>query len=124
MQRTRLGLAVLAIAVAAVGAATRGGGDDRPATQARGATSGGAFAPCRAGRGGGGYRIRVAGTSCRTARAALPRMLAGEPVTIRRRERVHVNGDGWSCLVQALGALRASQVACVRGRQLIVYRVA
>ncbi len=52
-------------------------------------------------------------------------MLGREPaVIVRKGERVYKNDDGWSCLVQGVRAAQFSQVVCVRGEQMIVYRVA
>jgi hypothetical protein len=96
----------------------------------------GAPAPFRAcGVRSGGYRLRAAHIGCQAASRVVRhfravRMLGefrfrdpdAEPVAISREVVWRVAG-GWDCLAQALPAVRVTQFLCVRGGQVLLWRM-
>jgi hypothetical protein len=95
------------------------------------------FRWCRAGPQGGGYHIRAVGISCakvaktihrlglfRTTRALARRTQRDPDAGLRRvTEVVWRTTGGWTCLAQPVPRNQVTQFLCVRGRQVLLYRV-
>jgi hypothetical protein len=125
MTRKRLGLGAVAVSALAVVVVTltAGGSPARPSATANQT----AFQPCRPGKLGGGYRVRINGISCREVRRLLPKMFAGaKRIERRESESVYRTRRGFTCLVQAgpAAAPPYTVILCVRQDQTIFYRAA
>jgi hypothetical protein len=129
MRLVAIGFVLAAAAVAALSAT---GGESGSAASREPGTA--TFRACRVES--GGYRLRASGLPCAAAARAVRgfravrqlaefhfRDLSSDPVRVSR-EVVWRAEHRWTCLTQALPRVRVTQFLCVRGTQVLLWRVA